>query len=86
MSLRAQIRKDLHNHADARLHTWVTDTFEIYQLADLDARDAAADTIFCMMTGICALAVSLRTDPEVVADYFTRMIRIAARNHEESQQ
>jgi hypothetical protein len=86
--MKTRVRRDLHSHADEKLYKWVTDTFEIYLIADLDPTDAAADTIFSMFTAIGALAAAFNIPEEILTEFFCKNLRSTKRKYkaQESQQ
>jgi hypothetical protein len=82
MSLRSQIRRDLHNHSDDKLYKWVCDTVELYRIADLSSRLAVADMIFSMVTAIGALSAAYDVNREALFEMLKKALDITHQKYQ----
>jgi hypothetical protein len=81
----SQIRRDLHNRIDDRLHKWVKDSCQLYEMADLLPSEAVEDMLISLFTALCAFAAAYELDPDEVILHFRRALAISMRKHEESR-
>ena len=81
--LRSQVRRDLHNHRDDKLYKWVTDSVELYEMADLDSRAAVEDMLVSMLAGIGALAAAFNLNHEHLIAAFTKGLAVTKRKHDQ---
>jgi hypothetical protein len=72
-----EIRRDLANRIDERLHLWIKDSVELYRMAELKPHDITVDIFLTLIAALVTASIKLKMPPEALAQSIQEAAEIA---------